>query len=67
MSLKVPSDKIEALAEESVEILLALLARGFAEYPYAEFELEPEYFDPREIDRTRHCRVPPGSRSLFSR
>lgn len=42
-------DTLEEVAEASVEILLALLARGTSDQPYADFELEPEYFDPREI------------------
>lgn len=41
--------KLEELARESIAILLALLARGVDEYPYGDFELDPEYFDPREI------------------
>ena len=41
--------KLEEIAQESVAILLALLARGVDEYPYGDFELDPEYFDPREV------------------
>jgi len=41
--------KLEAIAQESITILLALLARGVDEYPYGDFELDPEYFDPREV------------------
>ncbi|HYH96728.1 hypothetical protein [Hyalangium sp.] len=41
--------KLEAIAQESIAILLALLARGVDEYPYGDFELDPEYFDPREV------------------
>jgi hypothetical protein len=41
--------KLEEIARESIEILLALLARGVDEYPYGDFELDPEYFDPREV------------------
>ncbi len=40
---------LEEIAQESVAILLALLARGVDEYPYGDFELDPEYFDPREV------------------
>lgn len=40
---------LEQIARESVAILLALLARGVDEYPYGDFELAPEYFDPREV------------------
>src|SRR5690606_25021693 len=40
---------LEQIAQESVAILLALLARGVDEYPYGDFELDPEYFDPREV------------------
>jgi hypothetical protein len=42
-------DQLEEVASESITILLALLARGVEEHPYADFELDPEYFDPREI------------------
>lgn len=48
-ALRFDDDKLEVAAEESVQILLALLARGVDEYPYADFELDPEYFDPQEI------------------
>lgn len=49
-SLRLDDDtNLAAIARESVEILLALLARGVDEYPYGDFELDPEYFDPREI------------------
>lgn len=41
--------KLEEIARESIAILLALLARGVDEYPYGDFELDPEYFEPREI------------------
>lgn len=41
--------KLEEIAQESIAILLALLARGVDEYPYGDFELDPEYFDPREV------------------
>ncbi|MFT3840769.1 MAG: hypothetical protein QM723_27510 [Myxococcaceae bacterium] len=41
--------KLEAIAQESIAILLALLARGVDEYPYGDFELDAEYFDPREV------------------
>lgn len=40
---------LEEIAQESIAILLALLARGVDEYPYGDFELDPEYFDPREV------------------
>jgi hypothetical protein len=40
---------LEELARESIEILLALLARGVDEYPYGDFELDPEYFDPLDV------------------
>jgi hypothetical protein len=42
-------DDLEVIAEDSVEILLSLLARGIDEYPYADLALDPEYFDPQEI------------------
>ncbi len=41
--------QLEDIARESIAILLALLARGVDEYPYGDFELDPEYFDPREV------------------
>jgi hypothetical protein len=40
---------LERIAQESVAILLTLVARGVDEYPYADFELDPEYFDPSEV------------------
>lgn len=40
---------LESIAQESIAVLLALLARGVDEYPYGDFELDPEYFDPREV------------------
>jgi hypothetical protein len=48
-ALRLDDSHLEEAAEESVQILLALLARGVDEYPYADFELDPEYFDPQEI------------------
>lgn len=48
-SLRLEDDQLEDVASESVAILLALLARGVDEYPYGDFELDPEYFDPREV------------------
>jgi hypothetical protein len=49
-SLRLDDDtKLEDIARESIAILLALLARGVDEYPYGDFELDPEYFDPREV------------------
>jgi hypothetical protein len=41
--------KLEEIAHESIAILLTLLARGVDEYPYGDFELDPEYFDLREV------------------
>jgi hypothetical protein len=40
---------LEEIARESIAILVALLARGVDEYPYGDFALDPEYFDPREV------------------
>jgi len=48
-SFGLDDDQLEDVASESVVILLALLARGVDEYPYGDFELDPEYFDPREV------------------
>jgi len=48
-SLRLDNDQLEDVASESVAILLAILARGVDEYPYGDFELDPEYFDPREV------------------
>jgi len=47
--LSLKDDQLEDVASESAAILLALLARGVDEYPYGDFELDPEYFDPREV------------------
>ncbi|WP_438002341.1 hypothetical protein WMF26_24815 [Sorangium sp. So ce185] len=47
--LGLEDDQLENVAVESLQILLALLARGVDEYPYADFELDPEYFDPQEV------------------
>jgi hypothetical protein len=47
--LGLEDDQLEEVAEQSIEILLALLARGIDESPYADFDLDPEYFDPQEI------------------
>lgn len=41
--------QLERIASESVAILLALLARGVGDYPYNDFELAPEFFDPGEV------------------
>jgi hypothetical protein len=43
------TSSLEEAAQESIAILLALLARGVEEYPYAAFALDPEYFDPQEV------------------
>lgn len=49
-SLRLDDENLEKVAAESIAILLALLARGVDEAPYADFEfLDPEYFDPREV------------------
>jgi hypothetical protein len=45
----VKSDAPPLLVEEGVQILLSLLARQIDENPYAEFEFDPDRFDPREI------------------
>jgi hypothetical protein len=47
--LRLDDEQLEDVASESIAILLALLARGVDEYPYGDFELDPEYFDPREV------------------
>jgi hypothetical protein len=44
-----PGAGVRARACESVAILLSLLARGVDEYPYGDFALDPEYFDPNEV------------------
>lgn len=41
--------KLEEIAQESIAILVSLLARGVDEYPYGDFDLAPDYFDPSEI------------------
>ena len=43
------SDAIEEVADNSIYVLLALLARGVNDYPYAAFELDSAYFDPDEV------------------
>ncbi len=48
-NLSLDDDQLEDVASESIAILLALLARGVEEYPYGDFELDPEYFDPHEV------------------
>lgn len=45
----VSPDTHGSLVEEGVQILLSLLARGGTANPYAEFEFDPDHFDPREI------------------
>jgi hypothetical protein len=40
---------LKPLVAESVYLLLSLLARGLDDNPYAEFDFDPDYFDPREI------------------
>ena len=47
--LRLDDDQLEEAATESVAILLALLARGVDDYPYGDFELDPEYFDRGEV------------------
>lgn len=47
--LRLDDARLEDVAKESVAIILALVARGVDEYPYGDFELDAEYFDPREI------------------
>lgn len=42
-------DALPTLVEDAIEILLALLARPGDDRPYADFEFEPDRFDPREI------------------
>jgi hypothetical protein len=40
---------LEPLVEGGVYLLLSLLARGLDDNPYAEFDFDPDHFDPREI------------------
>lgn len=42
-------DQLEDVARKSFALLAALLARGVDDYPYADFDLDPEYFAPGEI------------------
>ena len=42
-------ERPSALVEEGTMVLLTLLARGIDANPYAEFEIEPDHFDAREI------------------
>jgi hypothetical protein len=58
--LRLGDHQLQDIATTSVRLLAALLARGVDEYPYADFELDPEYFDPREVHllslrRMVHC------------
>ena len=55
--LPLEDERLEEVASESINILLILLARGIDDYPYGDFELDPEYFDPREVHllSLRHC------------
>lgn len=48
-SLQLKDDHLETIFAESIGILASLLARGVDGYPYADFNLAPEYFDPGEI------------------
>lgn len=47
--LGLDDEHLETVATESIAVLLALLARGVEEYPYGDFELDPEYFAPGEV------------------
>ncbi len=49
VELGLANEHLEELAEQSIGILLALLARGIDDNPYADFELDPDQFDPQEI------------------
>jgi hypothetical protein len=49
LSLGLGDDQVEQVASESITILLTLLARGLNEYPYSDFQLDAENFDPREV------------------
>ena len=49
--LKLGADhaSLEPLVDQGLHILLSLLARGIDDDPYAGFEFEPDYFDPRHV------------------
>lgn len=47
--LTLDDQKLEEIAQASIDILLSLLARGIDEYPYGDVEVDPEYFDPNEV------------------
>lgn len=49
LELGIDDSALKPLVEESVYLLLSLLARGLDDSPYAEFDFEPDYFDAREI------------------
>jgi hypothetical protein len=40
---------LAGLVEESVQVLLLMLARGIEANPYGEFEFDPDYFGPQEL------------------
>jgi hypothetical protein len=49
LELSTEDGALKPLAEEGVYLLLSLLARGLDDNPYAEFDFDPDHFDPREI------------------
>lgn len=55
--LDLHDELLEDVASEGVAILLALLARGVGQTPYGDFDLDPEYFDPREIHLLSLCQI----------
>lgn len=49
LEFDIKADSLRPLVEEGISLLLTLLARGLDENPYAEFDFDPDHFDPREI------------------
>lgn len=47
--LGLDDEQLEEVVAESIYVISALLARGVDEYPYGDFDLDPEYFNPHEI------------------
>src|SRR5579863_2399327 len=49
LELGIEDAALTPLVEEGIHLLLSLMARGFDDNPYKEFEFDPDYFDAREI------------------
>jgi len=49
LELGIEDSVLTQVTEEGINVLLSLLARGLDDNPYAEFDFDPDHFDPREI------------------